>query len=84
MSAQVVIHHQVAIAGQVTDAATAATIEGALIQISSAPAAFTDWLALRSLQMEQVGIPCPRGQIVLTQTRRNFFILSIYQTVLMS
>lgn len=44
------VAHQVAIAGQVTDARTGKTIAGALVELTAAPAAFTRWLALQKKQ----------------------------------
>ena len=44
------IRHQVAIAGQVSDAQTNDAIGGALVTISSGPPAFGDWLAIRANQ----------------------------------
>lgn len=43
------IRHQVAIAGRVTEGQTGRAVPGAQVAITSAPAAFTDWLALRAL-----------------------------------
>jgi hypothetical protein len=45
------VRHQVALAGRVIEAQiTSQPISGARVEITSAPAAFTDWLALRALQ----------------------------------
>jgi hypothetical protein len=44
------IRHQIAIAGRVTDSHTGRAIGGAQIEITAAPAAFTDWLATRARQ----------------------------------
>ncbi len=43
---------QVAIAGRVTDAQTGQALNGIQVTITSAPAAFTSWLALRAKQYE--------------------------------
>ena len=45
--------HQVAIAGSVTDTQTGAAIGRARVEITAAPAAFTDWLAIRAKQYEE-------------------------------
>lgn len=42
--------HQVAVAGQVTDKQTGWTIDGAQIEVTSAPPEFTDWLDNRRIQ----------------------------------
>lgn len=42
--------HQVALAGQVTDKQTGRTIDGAQIEVTSAPPEFTDWLDNRRIQ----------------------------------
>lgn len=42
--------HQIAIAGNVTDAQTGAAIGRARAEITAAPAAFTDWLAIHAKQ----------------------------------
>lgn len=42
--------HQVAVAGQVTDKQTGRTIDGAQIEVTSAPPEFTDWLDNRRIQ----------------------------------
>ena len=44
------IRHQVAVAGRVTDDETKKAIGGALVKITDAPEAFTDWLAVRAEQ----------------------------------
>lgn len=44
------IRHQVAIAGQVTNAQTKKAIPNAEVIITKAPSAFTNWLKLKSLQ----------------------------------
>lgn len=44
------IQHQVAIAGQVTNAQTKRAIPNAEVIITEAPSAFTNWLKLKSLQ----------------------------------
>ncbi len=44
------ISHEVAIAGQITDAQTGKAVPGARVTISLAPSAFTDWLAIRRKQ----------------------------------
>ncbi len=46
------IHHQVAIAGLVTNAQTGKGVEGVRVEITVAPSAFTDFLKLRQLQFE--------------------------------
>lgn len=45
-----VIRHQVAIAGQITNAQTKKAIAKVEVNITKAPQAFTDWLKLKSLQ----------------------------------
>lgn len=45
-----VVRHQVAIAGQVSDAQTGESIGRARVAITAAPAAFTDWLAIHARQ----------------------------------
>lgn len=42
--------HQVAVAGQVTDKETGRVVSGAQVAISTAPAAFNNWLAIKKLQ----------------------------------
>lgn len=42
--------HQVAVAGQVTDKETGKVVSGAQIEITSAPPAFNDWLAIKKIQ----------------------------------
>jgi hypothetical protein len=42
--------HQVAVAGQVTDKETGRVVSGAQVSISTAPAAFNNWLAIKKLQ----------------------------------
>lgn len=49
MSEWEIDRHAVAISGRVTDAQTGKAIGGARVEITSAPAAFTAWLALRAL-----------------------------------
>jgi hypothetical protein len=44
------VRHQVVLAGRVIGVQTSQTISGARVEITSAPVAFTDWLALRALQ----------------------------------
>ncbi|MBD2450071.1 carboxypeptidase regulatory-like domain-containing protein [Nostoc sp. FACHB-152] len=44
------IRHQVAIAGQITNAQTKKAIANVEVMITKAPQAFTDWLKLKSLQ----------------------------------
>ncbi len=44
------IRHQVAIAGQVTDAQTGRAVGGAQVEITDAPAEFKTWLAMRAIQ----------------------------------
>jgi len=46
-------HHQVAIAGAVTDAQTGAAIRQARVEITAGPAAFTDRLALLAMQYQE-------------------------------
>lgn len=53
MGVSEVIRHQVAIAGQVTNAQTGRSLEGVRVEITAAPAAFTDFLKLRKIQFEQ-------------------------------
>lgn len=50
MSEWEIDRHAVAISGNVTDAQTSKAIGGARVEITSAPAAFTDQLALKALQ----------------------------------
>jgi hypothetical protein len=47
------IRHQVAIAGQVTDAQTGKVMNGVRVEITAAPAAFTDFLNFRKIQFGQ-------------------------------
>lgn len=47
------IRHQVAIAGRVIDARTNKAIKGVLVSITRAPAAFTNWLAVKALQYDE-------------------------------
>lgn len=44
------VRHSVAVCGQVTDAQTGAAVGGARVEITAAPAAFADWLALQARQ----------------------------------
>jgi Concanavalin A-like lectin/glucanases superfamily/Carboxypeptidase regulatory-like domain len=44
------VRHQVAIYGQISDAETGLTIQGALVEIVQMPETFRNWLALRSQQ----------------------------------
>lgn len=50
MSEWEIDRHAVAISGNVTDFQTGKPIGGARVEITAAPAAFTDWLALKALQ----------------------------------
>lgn len=50
MSAWEIIRHAVAIFGTVTDSRTGKTLKGARVQITSGPAAFTSWLALKAME----------------------------------
>lgn len=52
MIAWEIVRHAVAIAGTVTDHQTGKSIGGARVQITDAPSAFADWLALRAMQHE--------------------------------
>ncbi len=50
MCAWEVISHAVAISGAVTDLRTGSALSGARVEITSAPAAFTEWLAMRRME----------------------------------
>ncbi len=50
MSAWEIDRHAVAISGRVADGQTGKAIGGARVEVTAAPAAFTEWLALKTLQ----------------------------------
>jgi hypothetical protein len=78
MPGQVTVRHQVAIAGLVSDANTSGAIERALVQISSAPDVFTDWLALRRLQFGASwnGLPS-RPDLTYSRSDGLFYFLDL-------
>ncbi len=72
------VRHQVAIAGRVTDAQSKRALSGALIQITTAPAEFTNWLSIRALQYGSSWVTMPeRPDRILTAADGHFHFLDL-------
>ena len=72
------VRHQVAIAGQVSDAQGNVPLGGARVRITSGPAVFTNWLAVHALQYGEAWATLPkRPDQVLTAADGHFHFMDL-------
>lgn len=62
MAAWDVSRYQVAIAGRVVDAQTSAGLPGAVVELTTMPAAYRRWLDIRTREAQSLGQPLPGVQ----------------------